>query len=290
MKEVDDHEKGRKLLSVVERIIDDTENVIALVERHHQLAVTEQPGIDQDDLMEMVAERLVKHYSTATAISGGVSALPALFPGAGSVLALTGGTLLDVGMMLKYEVEMALALCWNFGFDVRQDRERKLAFLLASVTTHDEQTGDSFLADVAAAEGMAIWNYAPRQLPKVLVQVLARIALQSATKSVARALPLVGIAVGAGINKSLTKRVGQRCVEELKKRRAAGEHEIEDAEVVQAQAPADAEAPGDDAPAPEEDEDDVIDSIVVSDDSPVEAPADDGEPAAPPAEDEQGEE
>ncbi len=234
MNEVEDHEHGRKLLSAVERIIDDTENIIAVVDRHAEHLRSEQPGIDEDSLRELVAAKLVAHYSTASAISGGATALPAIFPGAGSILALTGGTLLDVAFVLKYEVEMSLALCWNFGFDIRQERERELAFLLASVLTHDESTGESFVNDVMRAEGQALWNYAPRQVPKLLAQVFARIAVRQATKGLARMLPFVGIAVGAGMNKALTTRTGKQMVVELERRRAEGEHELPAEDVVEA--------------------------------------------------------
>ncbi len=258
MKEVEDTERGRKLLSAVERIIDDSENIIAVVDRHAEHARSEQPGIDQDVLRDLIADKLVKHYSTSSAISGGATALPAIFPGAGSIIALTGGTLLDVAFVLKFEVEMALALCWNYGFDIREERERELAFLLASVLTHDESTGESFLNDVMRAEGQALWNYAPRQVPKLIVQVLARIALRQAAKGLARALPFVGVAIGAGLNKALTTKTGKQMVEELKRRRAEGEHETPREDVVEADVV-------EGAPTVEGDEEEaIVDSVVVS--------------------------
>jgi hypothetical protein len=269
MKEVEDHERGRKLLSAVERIIDDTENIIAVVDRHAEHLRSEQPGIDEDDLRALVAAKLVSHYSTSSAISGGATALPALFPGAGSIIALTGGTLLDVAFVLKYEVEMSLALCWNFGFDIRQDRERELALLLASVLTHDESTGESFVNDVMKAEGQALWNYAPRQVPKLLAQIFARIAVRQAAKGIARVLPFVGIAVGAGMNKALTTKTGKQMVVELERRRTEGEHELPTDDVVEAavHTPAPAEA------EPEaEVEEEIVQAEVVAEPVPAKAP------------------
>jgi hypothetical protein len=263
MNEVEDHEHGRKLLSAVERIIDDTENIIAVVDRHAEHLRSEQPGIDEDSLRELVAAKLVAHYSTASAISGGATALPAIFPGAGSILALTGGTLIDVAFVLKYEVEMSLALCWNYGFDVREERERELAFLLASVITHDETTGESFVNDVMRAEGEALWNYAPRQVPKLLAQVFARIALRQAAKGLGRLLPFVGVAVGAGMNKALTARTGKQMVEELKRRRTEGEHQRPAEDVVEA-------AVG--SPPATPDEEEVVQSVVVPEEPPAEEP------------------
>jgi len=265
MKEVEDHESGRKLLSAVERIIDDTENIIAVVDRHAEHLRGEQPGIDEDELRLLVADKLVSHYSTSSAISGGATALPALFPGAGSIIALTGGTLLDVAFVLKYEVEMSLALCWNFGFDIRLERERELALLLASVLTHDESTGESFINDVMKAETQALWNYAPRQVPKLVAQVFARIAVRQAAKGFARVLPFVGIVVGAAMNKALTTKTGNKMVEELQRRHEDGEHDLPADDVVEAQL-------NPDAPPPTDDEE-IVQSVVVDGEPPVEEPA-----------------
>ena len=61
----------------------------------------------------------MSHYSNATAVSGGATALPSMIPGLGTLVTLTGGTLVDVALMLKFEVEMALALCRAFDRPLR---------------------------------------------------------------------------------------------------------------------------------------------------------------------------
>ena len=161
----------------------------------------------------------MSHFSNRAALSGGLAAAPALIPGAGTLVAAVGGGLADVGFLLKFEVEMALTLSHLYGFDIRKDDERQLAFLLASVSTYDARSGDNVLLDMAKAEGVAIWKYAPREVSKVLVGVLTKLALQQLSKGLVRAIPLVGIAVGSTLNKVLTGRVGARCIRDLGKRR-----------------------------------------------------------------------
>jgi len=127
-----------------------------------------------------------------------------------------------------------MVLAHIHGFDLRKPKERQLAFLLASVGTYDARSGGNFLVDAAKAEGVAIWNYAPRQVSKVLLSVLTKIALMAISKSFLRALPLVGIAVGSSMNKVLTAKVGRRCHEDLRKRRALREEEAEEDDAVEA--------------------------------------------------------
>lgn len=225
-------EQGEKLLSAVERIVDDPENLIATVEEYERKTRRDPDGSDAQWRKE-VADQLVSHFSTWSAVAGGATALPAAVPGIGTLVATVGGTLADMCMTLKFEVEMALCLTHLYGWDIRDERERQLAYLLASVSTHDAQSGGNYLADLAMVEWEALWKYAPRQISKYLLNVMAKLAVVSASKSLVRALPLIGVGVSAGVNKVLTNRVGARCVAELGRRRSMQADTVE-AEVVDA--------------------------------------------------------
>lgn len=218
MKETEDQSQGRKLLTAVERIISDTDSLLALARQYLRRAEEKKLG-SEVETRDAAAAEVVSHFSNRAAVVGGLAAAPALLPGAGSLVAALGGTLADMGFVLKYEVEMALVLSHLHGFDIRKDEERQLAFLLASVSTYDAKSGSNALLDMAKAEGVAIWKYAPREVSKMLVSVMTKIALLQLSKGLLRALPLVGIAVGSSMNKVLTSRVGERCIRDLKTRR-----------------------------------------------------------------------
>lgn len=219
MKEVQDESHGRKLLNVVERIIADTDSLVALSKDHLRRALAVKPD-DEAAARVAASEEIIRHFSNRTAVSGGLAALPALLPGVGTLAALAGGALADVGLVLKFEVEMSLTLSHLYGFDITREEERNLAFLLASVSTYDAKSGGNFFADVVQAEGIAIWKYTPRQVGKLLLTVLSKLALLQVGKGLVRAVPFVGIAVNSSVNKVLTKRVGERLVSELTQRRA----------------------------------------------------------------------
>jgi hypothetical protein len=220
MKDSADRQSGRRLIHAVERLLDDPEELVALADRILAQVHEAEPGAGEHAVRDLAAERIIRHFAARTAWSGGATALPALLPGAGTLLALTGGSLVDVALTLKFETEMALALSWVYGFDIRLDEERRLALLLASVSVHDAQTGGDVLGDLASVEGEALWRYGPRQVPKLLLQVASRLAFRTAAKGLGRALPVVGIAVGAATNRVLTERVGRRCLEAVQRRQA----------------------------------------------------------------------
>jgi hypothetical protein len=211
-------EQGKKLLTAVERILAGDASIRAVVASCEATVKTADPALKGDALREAVADELVRQYSNRAAIAGGASALPGLIPGWGSLVAAVGGTFAELTLLLKWEVEMALALSHLYGFDIGQPAERQLAFLAASVGTYDA-TGKSFFGDVMRLEGTAIWNYGPRRVAGAVIQAMALLAGMYLWRGFIKAIPFVGIAVGTSVNKVLTQKVGAKCVKDLRTRR-----------------------------------------------------------------------
>ncbi len=213
-----DDAAGKKLLTAVERILASSASIRATVEGVQATLKSAQPELKGPELRAQTAQALVKHYSDRAAIAGGASGLLALIPGWGSLVAAVGGTVAEVTLLLKWEVEMALALSHLYGFDVDEPAERQLAFLMASVGTYDA-SGKNFFADVARLEGTAFWNYAPRHVARFVAQALAAILALYVWRGFIKAIPVLGIGIGAGLNKVLTNKVGARCMRDLETRR-----------------------------------------------------------------------
>jgi uncharacterized protein (DUF697 family) len=175
---------------------------------------------------------VIESYSMRSAIAGGLTALPAAVPGAGTGVALVAGSLVDMTMVLKHEVEMALCLTHLYGFDLRDERERWLAYVLVGVRTYEVQTGRNYFVDPLEAQLDALPRYTPRQMFKIAATVLGRLAVSSLARGWVRALPLVGIFVSASINKLMMTKVGWSCVDTLERRiRAPGPVPVVDAVV-----------------------------------------------------------
>lgn len=212
-------EKGRQLLSAVERILASNESIKASVAE--ALARARSAGKSGPLLREAAAKALVKRSSDRAALLGGAAGLPALMPGLGSLAWGLGGLLTELGVLLKLEVELALALSHLHGFDIEDPKERQLAFVMASVGTYDA-SGGNFFVDLARTEGVALWNYGPRQLGKFLITAATGVALTWLSRGFLKFVPFVGMAVGSGVNKLLTQRVGERIARDLSTRVALG--------------------------------------------------------------------
>ena len=210
---------GERLLSAVERVVEDCDDLIAHVETLKSAVGTEFE--DEDERREQLAQRIIDGYSTRSAIAGGLTSLPALLPGPGSAVAFMGGMLADMTYMLKHDVEMILCLSYLYGHDIRDERERWLAYVLAGIRTYEVQVRRNYLADVFDLQLDALPKYTPRELFKLAATVLGKVALLSLSRGFLKTLPLVGIAVSASTNKFTTWSVGWWCVEALERRRSA---------------------------------------------------------------------
>jgi uncharacterized protein (DUF697 family) len=148
-----------------------------------------------------------------------LSALPAAVPGTGTAVALVAGSLVDMTLVLKLEVEMALCLTHLYGFDLRDERERWLAYVIIGVRTCEAQAGRNYFADLLEAQLDALPLYTPRQMFKLAATLFGRVALRTLAGGWSRALPLVGIVVSAATNRVMLTKVGWSCVDTLERRR-----------------------------------------------------------------------
>lgn len=215
-----DEAKGQQLLTAVERLVasNDTIREVVLVADSRAKAQAPEATKTKDTLRELTAKELIKLYSNRAAIAGGATAVPALIPGLGSLAAGVAGTFAELAYLLKAEVELCLAMSHLYGFDIDEPKERQLAFLLASVGTYDAG-GKNFFADIVKAEGVAIWNYAPRTVGKFVLKAMTALALAYVWRGLVKMVPILGIVIGSGVNKVLTKRVGERVMADLRTRR-----------------------------------------------------------------------
>lgn len=214
-----DEEKGKQLLSAVERLISSDEKLIEVVEQAQETARERSPEASKqkETLRELTAQQLTRVYSNRAAIAGGAAGVPALIPGFGTAAAVAG-TFAELAYVLKCEVELCLSISHVYGFDISTPKERQLAFLMAAVSTYDSD-GKNFFADIVRAEATAIWNYGPRVLSGMVIKAMTVVALGAIGRGLLRMVPVLGIAIGGGMNKVLTQRVGNRLSRDFRQRR-----------------------------------------------------------------------
>ncbi len=211
------------LLMAVERIVESP----AAIERQVEAIVQEvRHKLPEDaagaQIRALAEQKIIARYANRAAMAGGAASLPALIPGIGTMAAFVGGGLADMTLCLKYEVEMMLALSSLHGFDIRDPRERQLAYLLAASHTYASTPGGAPIADFLKIELDAIWHYTPRQLGKIVAGLFVKLAVLYSGKGFVRAVPLVGLLVSGGLNKALAHRLGKSAVAAFARRPRPG--------------------------------------------------------------------
>ena len=213
--------KAEKILNAVSRILDSNDKIRSVCKKYKRQALlnTDDDDDDEKSIYMEAGKRIITHYSDRASISGGLAGLPSMIPGLGTAVSIIGASTADIVLMLKFEFEMALCLCCLTGFDIDEERNRQLAYALATASSRDILTNQDELLQSKTIVGSAFWDYSVRQLSKHIIKNITAILCINLTKGMIKALPFVGAAVGASFNKVMTKRTGLCCLDALWLRR-----------------------------------------------------------------------
>ncbi|MBQ1267672.1 MAG: hypothetical protein IIY06_13125 [Proteobacteria bacterium] len=212
--------QAERVLKAIEMLIDSDEKIIAVAKKMRRRVMmaaddADEPTLDEKTLYMRTGAEIIAHYANRASISGGVSGLPAMLPGIGSLIGFVGTAAVDVVYMLKFEVEMSLALFWLAGLDIAQERIRKLAVMIVTVVSADILKNKKGDVDAVSLVEAAFWGYSVRQLSRHLITRISGILVVSLSRQLVRTLPVLGIVVGATVNKVMLRRTGNACLDAL---------------------------------------------------------------------------
>lgn len=171
------------------------------------------PNATTDQLAEMVIRRKCME---AGAI-GAVTASPTLLPGLGTVIALTFGTAVDIGMMYKLQGELVLELVDLYAPTLPLENKRNILMLVTGISIGAGR--------LLTEQGEAIAAKASRRLAtRINGAAAVEVAEEAATGLFSRSISVVlGVAAVAGINIVTTYTIGRRAQAYLKQEPAAME-------------------------------------------------------------------
>lgn len=136
---------------------------------------------------DQLVERLIKRKCQQTAVIGAASAGSGLIPGIGTVVALTVGTVADVGATLRLQTELVMEIAAVHGHRLSPAEKRRVVMLVGGLSAGGSR---------ALAQGGA-------RLSLGLTQRFAQ-------RWLARLVPLAGVGASAGVNAVSTYLIGRR--------------------------------------------------------------------------------
>lgn len=209
--------EARQAISVIEKLLAGNDAIIARCDKAKTLAQKLSSPAKRE---KRTAQLIIMHYSNLTATGGGVSALPGMLPIFGSIFSIFGAGAVDAVLALKFELEMALALSHLAGFDIADPRERKLAFLLVCASLEEAYDTEKEMS-LFNIVNLAMGEFSTRELSKSLLKVFARVLTLMIAKKWVKFFPVVGMFVGASVNKVMSAHTGRECWRAFKHRRDA---------------------------------------------------------------------
>jgi len=144
---------------------------------------------------------LIKKKSRLCALAGGTTALPGIVPGVGTLVAVVGGTLLDMTAMAFFITELILEVAAVYDRDLDESgTSREAVWVLVSSVG-------------AGAAGSGLTNFTISQLTsnafkRLVEQALVALGIRASQRSFLRIIPLVGMFIAGGVNYYTCQKVG----------------------------------------------------------------------------------
>jgi hypothetical protein len=212
-----------------------TDAVAASLRRERILEAAHEAGADVQELSDLrqvdlqVIDQILPHlnirYALASAATGAGSGFvagggTAAIMGSGGVAAAPGG--LAVGTALAADVVATIALAARvvshyagyYGYDAREEQEKAVILAVIGVGVAGEGAAkQAAMLHVRQVSMMvarrAAWKELGEEVIVKLIQGLfAKLSVNLTKQKLAQALPVAGIAIGAGFNYALMRKVG----------------------------------------------------------------------------------
>ncbi len=153
-----------------------------------------------------LAELIIRERSWQCALVGALTAVPAIIPGVGTLIALFGGVAADILLLTYLLTRMVLEIATLYDRDLTGPGYQKEAFWAFVLAAGAGSVGNSLSRAVIAQLSKEAFSAAVERL-------LTSLGVRAATRStLLRLLPLAGLFLAGGVNYWLGKKVGSRAL------------------------------------------------------------------------------
>lgn len=154
-----------------------------------------------DASYEEICRLLIKKKSRFCAAAGGATAMPGIFPGVGTLVAVVGGTLLDMTAMAFFITELILEVAAVYDRDLDEaGTSREAVWVLVTSVGAGAAGGGLTNFTISRLTGNAFKN--------LIEQALLSLGIRASQRSFLRVIPLIGMFVAGWINYYACQKVG----------------------------------------------------------------------------------
>lgn len=159
----------------------------------------EHPGLGREELCWLV----IREKSLLCALSGALTALPAVFPVVGTLVALLGGIAVDISLISYFMIRMVMEIAFIYERSpLRGETLRGALWAFTSAAGADAVSKTVGRLSAAQMKNQAVVN--------LVRQVLLSLGIRSTPRVALRIIPLIGAIVAGGINYFICTQIGRR--------------------------------------------------------------------------------
>ncbi len=167
--------------------------------------------LDEEDIRDLVANKVIQNYSYMSAFSGGATALTGVIPGIGTVISAAGGATADVALCMKFQIEMTMALAHIYDHNILDEEEKRLCYIIAGLGAANQATQRGAKSVGSKAFTKMVQEYLKGSTLVAVKEIFKKVGITFTRKGLEKAIPFgIGIVIGFSVNKTLSWFVGVR--------------------------------------------------------------------------------
>lgn len=199
------------LLKAIELVLADPAHIMKETKAVHERFRKKHSEKSDDDIADMVAEKVISNYSYYAAFVGGATALTGIVPGLGTVIATFGGATADAALSMKYQIEMTMATAVVYGHDITIEDEKRLCLIIAGLGAINQATKEGGKAIGSKAFIKMTQQYLKGATLQAVKEIFKRVGITFTRKAAEKAIPFgIGVVIGFSANKGLSLYVGNK--------------------------------------------------------------------------------
>jgi len=200
------------LLKAIELVLAEPEEIMKETKAtHERFRKKHSAEKNDDDIADLVAEKIISNYSYYSAFVGGATSLTGVVPGLGTVIATFGGATADFALSMKYQIEMTMAIAVVYGHDITIEEEKRLCLIIAGLGVINEASKEGAKALGSKAFVKMVQQYLKGGTLQAIKEIFKKVGITFTRKAAEKAIPFgIGVIIGFIANKGLTWYIGSK--------------------------------------------------------------------------------
>ncbi len=160
-----------------------------------------------ENISDLISDKLIKRSIIKVGAIGGLTSIPGIIPGIGSVVGLTVALTADIMHLVRTQIELCCSIA--FAYDIETNEETLTAMALAIIGFSGNRDAFKNISASILREiiDQSVSRYLQIGIEKAATSLFNKLGIKISSR-ITKILPILGIPIGAAINIASTKNIG----------------------------------------------------------------------------------